>query len=138
MDLILHFRFLTDLSDLKCGKDNLDPHYRVCTRVVYKISCHNCEVSYIGQIKRQLRTRIKKHNSDIRKKNRFPSVITEHRLNINHEFEWDNIKIIDNETSYCYVQAPGFFILWEIQCFGGGKEEQQQLSLSLSLAGHAC
>jgi len=28
------------------------------------------------------------------------SVITEHRLNLNHDLEWDNIKIIDNERSY--------------------------------------
>jgi len=65
-----------------------------------KISCHDCDASYIGQTKRQLRTRIKEHLSDIRKKTGSPSVITEHRLNHNHDFEWDNIKIIDNERSY--------------------------------------
>jgi len=66
MNLILHFRFLTHLTDLKCGKDNLDPmsHYRV----MYKISYHNCEASYTGQTKRQLRTTIKEHNFDIRKR----------------------------------------------------------------------
>jgi len=68
--------------------------------VVYKISCHDCEASYIGQTKRQLRTRIKEHDSDFRKKNGSPSVISEHRRNFNHDFEWDNIKIIDNERSY--------------------------------------
>jgi len=55
--------------------------------VVYKISCHDCDASYIGQIKKQLRTRIKEHNSDIKKKNGSPSVITEHRLNLNHDFK---------------------------------------------------
>jgi len=52
---------------IKCSKDNLNlmSHHGV----VYKISCHNCDVLYIGQIKRQLRTRIKQHNSDVRKKN---------------------------------------------------------------------
>jgi len=44
--------------------------------VVYKISCHDCDASYIGQTKRQLWTRIKEHNSDMRKKNGSPSVIT--------------------------------------------------------------
>jgi len=68
--------------------------------VVYQISCHGCDASYIGQTKRQLRTRIKEHVSDINKKSGFPSVITEHRLNFNHNFEWDKIKIIDNERSY--------------------------------------
>jgi len=45
--------------------------------VVYKIFYHNCDASYIGQTKRQLRTRIKEHNSDIRKKNGSPSIISE-------------------------------------------------------------
>jgi len=54
-------------SFIKCGKDNLD--LISCHGVVYKISCHDCDASYIGQTKRQLRTRIKEYNSDIRKKN---------------------------------------------------------------------
>jgi len=68
--------------------------------VVYKITCHDCDASYVGQTKRQLRTRIKEHVSDINKKNGSPSVISEHRLNFNHEVEWENIKIMDNEQSY--------------------------------------
>jgi len=83
---------------VKCGKDNLDPMSN--PGVVYKISCQDCNASYVGQTKRQLRTRIKKHVSDINKKNGSPSVISEHRLKFNHEFEWDNIKIMDNEQSY--------------------------------------
>jgi len=85
-------------SIIKCGKDELDSmsHHGV----VYKISCHDCEASYIGQTKRQLRTRIKEHNSDIKKKIGSPPVISEHRLKFNHDFQWDNIKILDNELSY--------------------------------------
>jgi len=83
---------------IKCGKDSLDTMSQ--HGVVYKISCHDCDASYVGQTKRQLRTRIKEHVSDIKKKSGSPSVISEHRRNFNHEFEWDNIKIIDNELSY--------------------------------------
>jgi len=83
---------------IKCGKDHLDLMSQ--QGVVYKISCRECEASYVGQTKRQLRTRIKEHISDINKKSGSPSVISEHRLNLKHEFEWDNIKIIDNEFSY--------------------------------------
>jgi len=32
----------------------------------------------------------------------------------------------------CYVQASEFFISWEIQSFGGGKEERSLRFLSLS------
>jgi len=83
---------------IKCGKDRLDLMSQ--QGVVYKISCHDCDASYVGQTKRQLRMRIKEHVSDINKKSGSPSVISKHRRNFNHDFEWDNIKIIDNELSY--------------------------------------
>jgi len=83
---------------IKCGKDNLDLTSH--QGVVYKISCQDCDASYIGQTKRQLGTRIKEHASDINKKNGSPSVISKHRLNFRHDFEWDNVKIINNERSY--------------------------------------
>jgi len=87
---------------IKYGKDSLDP---TVTRqdIVYKISCHDCEASYIGQTKRQLRTRINEHISDINKKSKLPSVISNHRLEFRHDFEWNNIKwteLLDNESSY--------------------------------------
>jgi len=85
-------------SFIKCGKDSLDSMSQ--HGVVYKITCHDYDASYVGQTKRQLRTRIKEHVSDINKKSGSPSVISEHRRNFNHEFEWDNVKIIDNELSY--------------------------------------
>jgi len=83
---------------IKCGNDSLDPMSH--QGVVYKISCYDCDAFYVRQTKRQLRTRIKEHVSDINKKSNSPSVISEHRLNFNHEFEWENIKIMDNEQSY--------------------------------------
>jgi len=84
---------------IKGGKDSLDPMSHL--GVVYKMTFHDCNASYVGQTKRQLRTRIKEHVSDINKKNGSPSVISEHRLNFNHDFEWENIKItLDNEQSY--------------------------------------
>jgi len=35
--------------------------------VLYKISCLNCDSSYIGQIKRKVKTRIKEHKANIKK-----------------------------------------------------------------------
>jgi len=36
--------------------------------VVYKLSCKNCNVAYVGQTKRKLNTRISEHRKDINKK----------------------------------------------------------------------
>ncbi|KYN40057.1 hypothetical protein ALC56_05544 [Trachymyrmex septentrionalis] len=55
------------------------------SNVVYKISCNNCDASYVGQTGRQLKTRIAEHRNHIRHKASARSVITEHRLLHNHD-----------------------------------------------------
>lgn len=83
---------------IKTGKDKLDPLSH-CD-VVYKISCNDCDASYVGQTKRRLLTRIREHRSNINKRSGSPSVISSHRLEFNHEFDWDGAKILDREQSY--------------------------------------
>jgi len=63
-------------------KNGLDP---LCNpNVVYKISCDNCDASYVGQTKRQLKTRLQEHASDINRRSKSPSVISNHRIDHNH------------------------------------------------------
>ncbi|EFN66120.1 hypothetical protein EAG_10640, partial [Camponotus floridanus] len=70
------------------------------TNVVYKIECENCDAIYVGQTNRKLSTRINEHKKNINKNTTNRFVITEHRLNFNHEFKWDDVKILDRETFY--------------------------------------
>ncbi|KYQ50966.1 hypothetical protein ALC60_09904, partial [Trachymyrmex zeteki] len=80
------------------GKDQLD---HLCNQnVVYKISCDDCDASYVGQTKRQLKTRLHEHVSDINKRSKSPTVITNHRIDQNHNFDWHNVEILDREASY--------------------------------------
>jgi len=65
--------------------------------VVYKISCKDCEASYVGQTGRQLKTRMTEHRNHIKRNINTPSVITEHRLEYGHDFDWDGVKIMDKE-----------------------------------------
>jgi len=58
-------------------------------------------VSYVGQTKRQLATRIREHMADINKKSGTLSVITNHRLESN-EMQWNEVLIVDSELSYSY------------------------------------
>jgi len=68
--------------------------------VVYKLSCKNCDATYIGQTKRRLSTRVAEHRKDINKKTPNHSVITNHRLEFHHDFDWDNPSILDRENKY--------------------------------------
>jgi len=68
--------------------------------IVYKINCNNCEATYVGQTKRQLKTRIKEHYNNIRSDESKHSVITQHILNFNHMFNWDDVGILDTESNY--------------------------------------
>jgi len=55
---------------------------------------------YVGQTKRKLNTRVTEHKNDINRNTRKHSVITEYRLDKNHEFDWDNPEILDKERYY--------------------------------------
>jgi len=64
--------------------------------VVYNCqSCKDCNATYVGQTGRKLKIRINKHRNHVRKNTNTESVITEHRIKFNHEFDWDKIIILD-------------------------------------------
>ncbi|KYN21656.1 hypothetical protein ALC57_05964 [Trachymyrmex cornetzi] len=64
------------------------------SNVMYKINCKDCDASYVGQTGRQLKTRIAEHCNHINWKTSNDSVITAHRLQFKHDFDWDNILIV--------------------------------------------
>jgi len=83
---------------IKAQKDRLPDFSK--KNVVYKISCNDCDATYVGQTKRKLNTRITEHRNQINSKSSHKTVITEHRLRYNHEFDWTNVEILDKETFY--------------------------------------
>ncbi|XP_025271021.1 uncharacterized protein LOC112639907 [Camponotus floridanus] len=98
-DTVLSYFSLNKLSTIiKVHKDVIPKGSH--TNVVYKIECEKCDATYVGQTGRKLSTRINEHKKNINKNitNRF--VITEHGLNFNHDFKWDDVKILDRETFY--------------------------------------
>jgi len=67
------------------------------SNVVYQINCLDCDASYVGQTKRTLNTRVSEHRNHARRNSIQNLVITDHRSKFRHEFDWDNIKILDEE-----------------------------------------
>ncbi|XP_071578891.1 uncharacterized protein [Temnothorax nylanderi] len=82
---------------IKKGKDRLDD--KKCTGVVYKLECSGCSACYIGQTKRHLETRIKEHCADINKRPNQHSVVSKHRLDFDHNFKWQDVKILHKEPN---------------------------------------
>jgi len=70
------------------------------SNVVYKIRCLQCSTSYVGQTHRLLKIRIEEHRSHIRRNTGQNSVITEHHLKYAHDFDWDNVEILDEELHF--------------------------------------
>jgi hypothetical protein len=83
---------------IKVQKDPLPSS--AISNVVYKISCCSCNASYVGQTGRQIKTRVSEHKNHIRRNNPTPSVITDHRMQYNHDFDWNNVEILDHERYY--------------------------------------
>jgi len=96
---IIGYRVLNSLGKfIKVHKDTNELLNN--NNVVYKISCKDCNASYVGQTKRQVKIRIKEHRNNSKLLSSKPSVITEHILEYSHSFDWDNIKILDTEPNY--------------------------------------
>ncbi|EZA54569.1 Putative nuclease HARBI1 [Ooceraea biroi] len=64
-----------------------------CThiRLTHTISKHT---------KRRLNTRLIEHKNDINKRSGTPSIISAHRSEFDHVFDWDNVQVVDREGSY--------------------------------------
>jgi len=68
--------------------------------VVYQLNCQNCSASYVGQTKRAVTIRVNEHKNHIIRNLSQQLVITVHRLLYKHDFDWDNVQILDEETNY--------------------------------------
>jgi len=90
---------MNKLSDfIKVQKDPLPKFSKM--NVVYKISCKNCDASYVGQTCKQLKMRIPNTKTILRNTSTSHSTITEHRLQFNHDFDWEGVEILDVERNF--------------------------------------
>ena len=62
----------------------------------------NCVLREVirAQQKRKLETRLNEYIKDINKKSISPSVVLEYKLYEKHEFNWENVHIVNSEPSY--------------------------------------
>jgi len=86
----------------KIVKAYKDATETMSSNIIYKIHRKDCEVSYAGQTKRQIKTRIRKHKNNIRLDETRHLVITDHILKQEHIFDWNNIVMSKLQDSLFY------------------------------------
>lgn len=78
------------------------------TGVIYKLDCQNtnCDKTYIGETGRDVKTRIKEHQYDYKnalknnETNFFKTACLKHAIEENHNFDFENYKIVDKENHW--------------------------------------
>jgi len=115
-------------SLIKVHKDKTPDSLR--RNVVYKISCNDCDASYVGQTGRLLKTRVSEHKNHIRRNSPNVSVITNHRMQHNHDFDWSGVEVLDVERFYhkrlisemlhINCQRNGINLQTDTDCLDGG------------------
>ena len=62
------------------------------------MECKECESNYVGETGRCLQDRINEHKKDVRKKNE-RSNIYQHVRNTEHEFKFEEVKVLDEANA---------------------------------------
>jgi len=94
---------------IKKGKDQLKNSQ--VTEVVYKLNCNNCDRVYIGQTRRHLGTRVKEHFNNMKSTSGNYSVVSNHRLLFNHNFQWDKPNILHKERNRKKREIAKMFLI---------------------------
>ena len=70
------------------------------SNVTYKISCHDCDASCVGETSRALRTRLSEHSKAVEKTKFSSSALAEHAWSHNYQIDWTNTHILNVESCY--------------------------------------
>jgi len=73
---------------IKVDKDSLNNELkRNVVSISIKINCCDCDASYVGQTGRKLKSKLSEHQKHIHSQTSTYSVITDHRLQNDHDFD---------------------------------------------------
>ena len=67
--------------------------------VIYQLDCKDCEAVYVGETKRTLNIRTKEHISAVKSASQ-RSHTAKHCWKYNHDFDWNNKRVLDFETNW--------------------------------------
>lgn len=71
------------------------------SKVIYKVKCDQCDVTYVGMTKQKLKDRMSKHKSDVHlKKLSETTGLTIHAVKENHTFDFNKVTILDHIPNF--------------------------------------
>ena len=74
------------------------------SNIVYKINCHDCEASYVGEMGRALKTHVSEHRRAVEKRDFSASALAwEH----DHHIDWTSMCVLETESHYHSRLCPG-------------------------------
>ena len=90
--------FLTIGRFLPSLKDEINHNEK--SNLIYEVPCQNCPFVYIGQTKRDLKSRIKEHQRAIKYQRPEKSALCQHSMENDHLIDWSKVKILKVEHDY--------------------------------------
>ena len=89
---------LTRRKLLPSPKDPFDYNEKSC--LVYQVPCRDCSFVYIGQTKRDLKSRLDEHKRAIKNQRPDRLALCEHSLTMDHIISRTEAKMLELETDY--------------------------------------
>ena len=77
---------------LTSPKDPIAEHEK--SRLVHKITCADCELVYVGQTKRDLKSRVAEHKRAVKNAEPEKSALCEHLMLFNHRINWEEFTVL--------------------------------------------
>ena len=68
--------------------------------VVYKINCHDCDASYVGETGRALKTCVSEHCRAMEKRDFSASALVQHAWEHDHHIDWTSTCVLGVESHY--------------------------------------
>ena len=90
--------FLTIGKYLPSPKDPINQNE--ISGIVYQVSCEDCDFLYIGQTKRDLKSRIMEHKRAFKNQRPEQSALCEHSITMDHKINWNDASILHLEQDY--------------------------------------
>ena len=84
------------------------------TGIIYQVPCHDCPFVYIGQTKRDLKSRLSEHKRPIKYQRPEKSAICEHSITSDHIIDWSEATILSTDKDYTKRLFPESWLINKI------------------------